>query len=103
MNIRIYSSGEFGFRLRGVDLFTTFRFQKQAGIQGSILTYITIADAMVNNGGQWKTITALGPKDPLVALRYTVSITVVRMENRTVHRQQTKIVQGAYLLHYNTY
>ena len=26
----------------------TFRFQKQAGIQGSVLTYITIADAMVN-------------------------------------------------------
>ena len=26
----------------------TFRFQKQAGIQGSVLTYVTIADAMVN-------------------------------------------------------
>ena len=29
--------------LRGLDLFTTFRFQKQAGIHGSVLTYITIA------------------------------------------------------------
>ena len=38
------------------------------------------------NGGLWKTITALGPKDPQVA--YTVSITVVRMENTTVHRRQ---------------
>ena len=46
-NIRICSSWEFGFRLREVDLFTTFRFQKQAGIQGSVLTYITIADAIV--------------------------------------------------------
>ena len=47
--IRICSSGVLGFRLRGLDLFTTFRFQKQAGIQGSVLTYITIADAMVNH------------------------------------------------------
>ena len=47
-DIRICSSGEFGLRLRGVDLFPTFRFQKQAGIQGSVLTYITIAKAMVN-------------------------------------------------------
>ena len=31
-NIRIRSTGEYGFRLRGVDLFTTFHFQKQAGI-----------------------------------------------------------------------
>ena len=40
--------GEFGFRLRGVDPFTTFRFQKQAVDQGRVLTYITIADAMLN-------------------------------------------------------
>ena len=47
--ISIFSSGEFGFRLRGLDLFTTFHFQKQPCIQGSVLAYITIADAMVNN------------------------------------------------------
>ena len=38
-----------GFRLRGVDLFRTFHFHKQAGIQGNVLTYITITDAMVND------------------------------------------------------
>ena len=46
-NIRICSSGELGFRLRGVDLFTTTHFQKQAGIQERVLTYINIANAMV--------------------------------------------------------
>ena len=36
------------FRFRGVDLYTPFHFQKQAGIHARVLTYITIANAMVN-------------------------------------------------------
>ena len=35
-----------------------------------------------------KTLVGLGPKDMLVAMRNTVSITVVRKENTTVHRRQ---------------
>ena len=35
-----------------------------------------------------KTLTGLGPKDTLVAMRNTVSITVVHKENTTVHHRQ---------------
>ena len=45
--IRISSIGEFGFWLRGVDLYMPFRFQKQARIHGRELNII-ITDAMVN-------------------------------------------------------